>query len=251
MTDQFKKIHPGAMSGMTGPLGGRGSKASPPRKRTRPQKERRKKPRPTKTAKPESKMESRKKDKPVKPSEYIRRVISGPGDRRASNQTQLESMGSVKGGTRKDLQEFSRDIKQTEKIQKRNVVALRKLKHLKTEVKRHKLILGGKGLEKSTRKGVERLLKKDITDPTRRATEKMVDLIRQDVPPWLRLSRQRRNLPKATGNIATRAAKKADKERFQKLQKRVDREKKERLKKEYKKLGEKVKKLKEKEKDKK
>ena len=45
MTDQFKKIHPGAMSGMTGPLGGRGSKASPPRKRTRPQKERRKKPR--------------------------------------------------------------------------------------------------------------------------------------------------------------------------------------------------------------
>jgi hypothetical protein len=63
MTDQFKKIHPGAMSGMTGPLGGRGSKASPPRKRTRPQKERRKKPRPTKTAKPESSMKTEKKEK--------------------------------------------------------------------------------------------------------------------------------------------------------------------------------------------
>jgi len=218
MTDQFKKIHPGAMSGMTGPLGGRGSKASPPRKRTRPQKERRKKPRPTKTAKPESKMESRKKDKPVKSSEYIRRVLSGPGDRLASNQSQITSMGSFKGGIRKDLQEFSNTIKANEAIQKRNVVALRKLKNLKTEVKKHKSIFGGKGLEKSYRRATESYIKKEVTDPTQRATDRMYSSILKKP-----LGTKQ---PRAEGTKATRAAKKADKERFQKLQRRIDREEK-------------------------
>lgn len=65
MTDYFKKITPGIMSGTTGPLGARGGKPSRPRKRKRPQKERRKKPRKDKTAKPKSSMTTKKGEQRV------------------------------------------------------------------------------------------------------------------------------------------------------------------------------------------
>ena len=143
MTDQFKKIHPGAMSGMTGPLGGRGSKASLPRKRTRPLKERRKKPRKKdKTAKPESSMKTKKKytvsmRRLIEAQDKVHsteRNIRGFGDRR------LDEFGgktffTEKGGVRRDIQEFAADITHNQRVVNQNIRALKNLKKLKRSKK--------------------------------------------------------------------------------------------------------------------
>lgn len=201
-------------------LGGR----RPPAKRKRPQKERRKKPRPDKTAKPESSMKSTAKATRSK-AQMDRIAKKSSGD--TSNQTKTGFMGSFKGGIPKDVQEFSHAIKTTEAIQKRNVVALRDLKNLKAREKQiEKTVkqiknLKARGKEPSSfvkaSKRLESLI--DWRKYKKYVRRKISDPARRFILPGGKPSAHVRSK-------VTRAAKKADKERFQKLQKRIDREEK-------------------------
>jgi hypothetical protein len=208
-------------------LGGR----RPPAKRKRPQKERRKKPRPDKTAKPESSMKSTAKATRSKAQMgRIAKKSSGdtsPWEGLTSNQTKTGFMGSFKGGIPKDVQEFSRAIKTTEAIQKRNVVALKDLKNLKAREKQiEKTVkqiknLKARGKKPSSfvkaSKRLESLI--DWREYKKDVRRKISDPARRFILPGGKPSAHDRSK-------ATRAAKKADKERFQKLQKRIDREEK-------------------------
>jgi hypothetical protein len=165
MTDQFKKIHPGAMSGMTGPLGGRGSKASPPRKRTRPQKERRKKPRKKdKTAKPKNDMKTKKlhtvsmkriseaekkvnkklttRSEPDSQGEAV--VRTGKTGAITEGKTMVTNQLSFKGGTGIEVAKLSKQLRNPEnsprKLQQRRdaITARKEIKKLRE--KRNKAI---------------------------------------------------------------------------------------------------------------